>query len=86
MNRQPSIPVLVDFVESAIFPESGNRAKLRMVHWNHCDFALHYRSRAAVVGVYKVARQLRKQGFSLHTALSVLAGKRLNHQPRKEQK
>lgn len=73
VKRQPTIPVLVDIVESTFFPESTRLAKLRLRHWHHCDFAQHYRKRAISVGIYRVARQLRKQGFPLHTALSVLA-------------
>ena len=67
------IPVLIDAVEGALFPETRKRAALKLTHWDHCDFALHYRERAATAGTYRAARQLRKQGFGLHVALSVLA-------------
>ena len=80
------IPILIDAVESAMFPETtfmhskggagGATIRLsRHAHWRGCDFSIHYRARAAKVGVYRVARQLRKQGIGLQTALSVLANR-----------
>lgn len=71
-----AVAYLVDRIEAEIFPRTRQIQRLRLTHWAYCDFARHYRERAAACGVQRTARQMRKQGFGLQTALSVLAPKR----------
>jgi hypothetical protein len=71
MGAGVNFPTLTD----VLFPETQRLARQRRAHWRHCDFALHYRARAWLVGVPKVAAQMRRQGFGLDTTLSVLTRK-----------
>jgi hypothetical protein len=73
MNIPRPIPVLLDKVEATLFPASHLITMRRRKHWRQCDFALHYRARASDVGVLRVAKQMRRQGFGLDITLSVLA-------------
>jgi len=63
------------FLEKELFPETTKAERRRRAHWRHCDFAKHYRERAADAGVYWVARQMRRQGWKLELTVSVLATK-----------
>ena len=69
------IPVLTDAIGAMLYPETLRLQRARRAHWARCPFAAHYHARVAMVGTYRVARQLRKQGLPLSTALSVLVWK-----------
>ena len=58
-----------------MFERSTSMVERRRGHWHHCDFAVHYRKKAARSGVFGTAKAMRKQGFRISTALSVLVGR-----------